>query len=137
MDMQKLRDQLSRHEGLSLKPYLDTVGKWTIGIGHNLSDKGISEKIAFSLLDEDIQDAFDYIDHNFSWFPALDEVRQRVIADMVFNLGPKIKQFKTMLAAIEAKDWKRASESMLNSLWARQVGQRALTLAKMMETGQD
>lgn len=54
MDTQQLREQLERHEGLRLKPYKDTVGKLTIGIGRNLDDKGISRKEAFALLDNDI-----------------------------------------------------------------------------------
>jgi len=45
-----LEELLVHHEGLRLKPYLDTSGKWTIGVGRNLSDSGISEEEAFYLL---------------------------------------------------------------------------------------
>ena len=46
MNKQRLAEQLKVHEGLRLKPYKDTVGKWTIGIGRNLEDKGITEQEA-------------------------------------------------------------------------------------------
>ena len=31
------------NEGLRSKPYVDTVGKVTIGVGRNLTDRGLSE----------------------------------------------------------------------------------------------
>ena len=37
-----LMSMLKRHEGFRAFPYLDTVGKLTIGYGRNLSDVGIS-----------------------------------------------------------------------------------------------
>jgi len=68
----------------------------------------------------------------------LSEVRQRVVADMVFNLGlPRFAQFKNMIAAIEAEDFVQASNEMMDSRWAQQVGLRASRLAEMMETGED
>jgi lysozyme len=57
---------------------------------------------------------------------------------MVFNLGmPRFKQFQNMIAAIEAGDWMEASDEMMDSRWAQQVGLRASRLAEMMETGED
>jgi hypothetical protein len=40
-----------------------------------------------------------------------------------------------MLKACELKNYTLASQEMLTSLWARQVGNRAKTLAKIMEKG--
>lgn len=45
---------LKLDEGLRLKPYRDTVGKLTIGIGRNLDDVGISEAEAEYLLSNDL-----------------------------------------------------------------------------------
>ena len=57
---------------------------------------------------------------------------------MVFNLGmPKLKQFAKMLSAVELEDWSEASNQMLDSRWAEQVGNRAGRLAEMMESGED
>ena len=55
MDLDALKAQLTRHEGLRLKPYRDTLGHLTIGVGRNLSEVGISEAEAIALLDADIQ----------------------------------------------------------------------------------
>ena len=51
-------ESLIRDEGLELKPYRDSVGKLTIGIGRNLDDKGISESEARMLLANDVDDAW-------------------------------------------------------------------------------
>ena len=43
-------------EGLRLKPYVDTAGKLSIGVGRNLDDKGISKTEADFLLADDLND---------------------------------------------------------------------------------
>ena len=41
-----------------------------------------------------------------------------------------------MLDALQERDYKRAAQEMLNSLWAKQVGTRAQELAYAMEHGE-
>jgi lysozyme len=43
--------------------------------------------------------------------------------------------FKNTLKFIETGEYKKAADNMLLSKWAKQVGQRANRLAKMMEQG--
>lgn len=139
INVEKLRDQLLHSEGIRLKPYKDTVGKLTIGIGRNLADVGITREEAFYLLENDIKRTIAAI-QNKPWFTCLagDEVRSRVVIDMAFNMGVgTLETFKETLRAIQAHDYKLASERMLMSLWAKQVGDRAKRLAKMMRTGVD
>lgn len=130
-----LRQQLIHHEGLRLKPYTDTVGKLTIGVGRNLNDRGITEAEARYLLDNDINGAINDL-LALTWFPDLDPVRQRVFVDLCFNLGiVRLKGFVKMLDAASRKDWPTAAAELLNSKYAQQVGQRAQTLAAMLVTG--
>lgn len=134
---QILVEQLVAHEGLRLKPYVDTVGKITIGVGRNLTDNGISSDEAFSLLDHDINGVLADLG-TFGWFSALDPVRQRVLADMRFNLGPsRLRGFRDMLHAVAIGDYHQAASQMLASRWASQVKDRATTLAAMMRTGEE
>jgi lysozyme len=131
-----LRAQLIRHEGLRLRPYIDTVGKTTIGVGRNLDDRGISESEALFLLDNDIDMSIDELRARFEWFDELSEVRQRVLVDMTVNLGmPKLLGFKRTLAAIKRGDYVAAAAGMMASRWATQVGRRAHRLAAMMREG--
>jgi Phage-related lysozyme (muraminidase) len=138
MDRQRLCQQLRLHEGVEHKPYKCTAGYLTIGVGRNLEDRGLSDDEIDFLLDNDVQIVVDELARTYDWFFDLTEVRQRVVADMVFNLGlPRFSQFKNMIAAIEAEDYVQASNEMMDSRWAQQVGLRASRLAEMMETDED
>lgn len=134
-ERQILVDELIRDEGLRLKPYMDTAGKTTIGVGRNLSDVGISTSEAMLLLDHDINAAMHDCE-TFPWFGALDPVRRRVVINMCFNMGlVKLKTFKRTLRMIAQGDYDKAAAAMRNSLWASQVGARADRLIHMMRTG--
>lgn len=134
---QRLRSQLVLHEGQRLELYTDTNGLATIGVGHCLAVHGISQAVCDRMLDEDMGRAFDGV-KKLPWFGSLSEVRQRVILDMVFNLGlAGLSKFTHMIAAIVAGEYVQAASHMRDSLWARQVGHRADRLAQMMATGKD
>lgn len=132
----KLKALLAKHEGLKLKPYKDSMGKLTIGVGRNLEDVGISEKEADELLANDIMRCHDQAFEAFDWYPALDDARQDVILSMIFNLGMHgFVQFKKTIQAIASKDFELASREMMDSHWASQVGKRAYELSEMMRLG--
>lgn len=131
-----IADQLLVHEGLRLHPYTDTVGKLTIGVGRNLTDRGITREEAMAMLAGDIDRCVAELYNALPWFAALDDVRKRVLVDMDFNMGlTRLLEFRQTLAAVEAGDYALAAERMLESMWARQVGERAHRLARMMKTG--
>jgi lysozyme len=135
--MNRIKAQLVRHEGLRLKPYRCTAGKLTIGIGRNLDDRGISQREAYVLLENDIQNCEkQLLDEIPEIYNGLDDVRKSVLLNMCFNLGIKgLLEFKNTLAFIAAGDWERAANGMLASKWAKQVGKRAIELSEMMRKG--
>lgn len=129
-----LIERIKHHEGLRLKPYRCTSGKLTIGYGRNLEDNGISTAEADSLLNEDIKRCEAECKKALPWFAKLNSTRQGVIVELDFNLGlTRLLGFKKMLAACEQGNYEQAAREMLDSLWARQVGQRAVTLAELMK----
>ena len=133
--MHKVKEQLKRHEGLELKPYMCTSGKLTIGYGRNLDSKGVSEKEADNMLTEDILDVYNILGQ-FEWFASLDKVRAGVLVNMTFNMGfHGIQKFVKMINALSLKDYELAAKEMIDSRWARQVGGRATELAEQMRTG--
>lgn len=140
MNRDALKAQLKTHEGIRKYPYVDTVGKTTIGVGRNLTDVGLRPKETEFLLDNDIDDVMTEIWRALPWFEGLSPNRQLVIADMVFNLGiTKFLHFNATISAIRNGRFGVAADQMLESKWARQVGkapgQRAHTLAQMMRAG--
>ena len=134
-DMHLAARVVMRHEGVRLYPYRDTVGKLTIGVGRNLDDVGISEEEAQLLLRNDLTQISAELAAQ-PWFSTLDRARRLALIDMGFNLGlPRLLQFKRMIAALEAGDWQRAADEMLDSRWAAQVGARARELAAIVQSG--
>lgn len=124
------------HEDERLKPYRDTVGKLTVGVGRNLDDVGITQEESRYLLANDIKRVKQELQKNFQWTNSLDEVRTAVLIDMCFNLGlARFKGFKKFLAAMAVGNWQTAAVEMKDSAWWNQVGTRAVRLRAMVLTG--
>ena len=137
MNKTKLAEQLKKHEGLKLKPYTDTVGKLTLGVGRNLIDKGITEQEALFMLNNDVDYFYGKLCSRINWFWAINDARQNVLVNMAFNLGiGGLLTFKKTLTLIGEAKYELAAKEMLNSKWARQVGYRAEELAEQMRTGE-
>ena len=142
-----LNELLIRHEGLRLKPYKDTVGKWTIGVGRNIDDLGITKDEALALLQNDIERCRCELNKTFPWWIKLGEVREAVLLSLCFNLGiTRLLSFKTTLGLIENGQYAAAADRLLTLPWASQVGsappsaahphgQRAYELTQMLRTG--
>lgn len=131
-----LEQLLTLHEGKRNKPYKDTVGKTTIGIGRNLDDKGLSDSEVLYLFRNDLQQHSKEVEQAFPWVSGLDTARRAVLIDMCFNLGiGGLSQFKRTLELIRNGEYEKAAVAMLQSKWATQVGNRAKRLSEMMRTG--
>ena len=137
--MNRLIEQLKRHEGVSAYCYKDINNLEHIGVGRNISKTGIGlsmEEIEY-LLSNDILRCIKELSAEYQWFGSLDEVRQEAIINIFFNLGAtKYRGFKKANAAMEAADYKLAATEFLDSRWARQVGNRALELTDIIRTGE-
>jgi lysozyme len=134
---QKLKGLLIQHERYVQFPYTDTTGHLTVGIGRNLDDRGVSTTEAFYLLDDDILYFTSKLNHFLDCFSHLSENRQIALIDMCFNMGVQnFLNFKEMIAALELHHYDVAADEMINSKWAKQVGERATTLANIMRTGE-
>jgi lysozyme len=164
MNVTRMVDQLILHEGYRMKPYLDTEGFLTVGVGYNLSARGVdfinrtigtrfatpqevrlSREQAVSVLKADIARIEKAIPGLLPEYTALDEVRQRVVVDMAFNLGRmRALGFKKAIAALKVRNWSACAKELYASKWADQVGDgpgqkydRADRLADMILTGND
>lgn len=132
-----LIEMIKEHEGLRLKPYTCTAGKYSIGYGRNLEDRGITLDEAEQMLQNDIKLCYDELDC-FSWFYDLDECRQAALVDLCFNMGlPGLLTFKKALAAMAEGDYNRAADEFLDSKWARSdvPEWRSKRITEMIRTG--
>jgi lysozyme len=160
-----LRSLLILHEGRRPKKYRDSLGYWTIGVGHliderkggslpvfivsELNRRGLDvydsdpmpEDLIDKLLDWDIAEHCAQLEKLLLWVKSLDPVRYAVIADMFFNLGPEpfdndgIKDWPVFLGQVARGEYEAAANNMLRTLWAKQVKSRAVRLAEMMRSG--
>lgn len=137
MNIPKLIDQLSIDEGRKPRMYLDTVGKWTIGVGRNISDRALFEDEIDLMLKNDIKLIERQLDDNLPWWRQMTEARQNVLANMAFNLGiTGLMGFVNTLTFMRSGRYDAAAAGMMSSKWAKQVGRRAERLAAIMRTGE-
>jgi lysozyme len=124
-DLAILTEELTQDEGTRAFPYTDTKGHLSIGIGHNLSAKGITAAAIDFLFAGDVDDCCAVMDRNIDWWRALPMSKQRVMINLVFNMGwASFSQFHHFLAAMEAEDWPTAAAQLKDSVWFHQVGDR-------------
>ncbi|WP_323928622.1 glycoside hydrolase family protein [Aeromonas caviae] len=158
--MLRIEQQLVIDEGSKLTIYKDTEGKYTIGIGHLISNNpNITRNQAIALLDKELnrstQGTITPLEQSnlfrkdlaavqkgitqasfYGVYKGLDPVRQSAIQNMVFNLGVAgTAKFKKMFATLAKGDYESASKEGLNSLWARQVPNRAKRVMETLRTG--
>jgi lysozyme len=147
MNQTDLQNDLTRDEGLRLYVYDDATGKPivpgtfvkghpTIGIGRALDTHGITEEECGVLFRDDIDAVAKQLHDAMPWAFDLDDARLDVLLEMAFNMGiAGLQKFKNTLADVQAGNYAKAADEMLESLWAKQVGARAQRLAQQMRTG--
>ncbi|MFL9904676.1 lysozyme [Paraburkholderia fungorum] len=144
MNLTLLEAELRRDEGVRYVPYLDTRGFHTVACGHNLDASPLPAGWTYPLTDAqvnqllglDLADTFHQLDTHLPWWRKLDEVRQRVVANMCFNLGiTRLLGFHNTLLAMQRGSYAVAAAGMKSSDWYGQVGARAVRLCAAMESG--
>jgi len=131
--METSKEMLIRHEGKRRFPYVDTVGKITIGIGRNLTDRGVSEAEIQLLFDNDYEIAKMEVAKKLPWTVQIPTDCREVLINMCFNMGiGKLMKFENFLASLRVGAYEVASKEMLNSIWAKQVGNRAIELSNII-----
>ena len=144
MNIDRVRKQLEIDEGVVYEIYHDHLGYATFGIGHLVreTDPEYGFALGHAIEPERVQEAFE-TDLTVAceecsilyptWHTFPEEV-QEILVNMMFNLGrPRLGKFKKMKAALEERDWKTAAIEGRDSLWYRQVSNRAERLMKRME----
>ena len=143
MNIRELKDEIERDEGRVNEVYKCTMGVSTFGVGHAIkeSDPEWGLVIGAKISDERIDQAFDQdieitLEECCRLYPDFydlpDEV-QLIIANMMFNLGStRLAKFKGMKAGVDARDWDKAADEMVDSRWYHQVGNRSKRLVQRM-----
>jgi len=136
MNYDKIEAQLIAHEGERLSLYVCTSGKTSVGVGRNLTDKGISQEESRYLLHNDMNECI--IDLSQRVFPEqftdFPDGIQRALVDMRFQLGHTgFRKFKKMITAFRRRNLSEAIKQMKDSRWFYQVPNRANDLIQIVE----
>tara|TARA_B100001778_G_C18581748_1_gene627769 strand:+ start:253 stop:696 length:444 start_codon:yes stop_codon:yes gene_type:complete len=143
MNMEKLREELEADEGVKYEIYNDHLGYPTFGIGHLVieSDPEHGQEIGTAISESRVVEAFESdvvgvvsdCESLYDDFEDLPEEAQRIIANMMFNMGrTRLSKFKGMKRGVDARDWETAADEMVDSNWYRQVTNRADRLVVRM-----
>lgn len=135
-----LLERIAREEGFRSHPYKDSRGFLTIGHGFNIdpSGPGLAEDESLLVLNLKLQKVRAALVKALPWTKELDIPRFDVLTDMAYNMGlPTLLKFKNTLSLIKEGKYEEAAKEMLESNWAKQVGERASNLAQIMKTGVD
>ena len=129
----RLGRSLRGYEDLRLEPYTDSGGTWHICVGHALQ---VTEDDCDALLDVDMREgaaiAAEAVGAE-TWV-ALDPVRREALAHLGF--ATTLPTFVDLIAAVRRGDWQAAGDEVLDSEWARTVGEtRATDVANQLRTG--
>lgn len=143
--------RLCLHEGIKLQPYRCPAGYLTIGVGRNLETNqltveekkvcgdwqhGITKNAAFFLLRNDIKRVEAECAERIPFWKELDDERQYALVDMAFNLGVSgLLKFKKMLGWLGVGNYTQAATECRASKYARDTGERADRIARLIEEG--
>ena len=144
MDLEKLREELEIDEGCKYEIYLDHLGYATFGIGHLVVEHDaeygkeigtyVSENRVIKVFEQDIETVLSDCNRLYEDFEDLPEEAQRVIANMMFNMGyTRLSKFSGMKSGVDARDWDAAADEMIDSRWYRQVTNRANRLVERIK----
>lgn len=109
----KLNAILIEHEGKRSKPYQDTKGIWTVGVGHNMNVP-FSDAVILHILEDDKREAINDCLHHFPWFAELDDTRKMAMISLRFNLGlGGLLGFRKFLSYMEMGHYTSAADELL------------------------
>lgn len=164
-DREALERQLKKEEGEKNRVYRDRVrtpeapnGYLTVGDGWNLDTNGIPPEVQAllpegdplsldfvwpeaaitRLLDIGIAQAEKVLTGFVPGWRDLDDVRQRALLDMSYNMGHRLTKFPNFLRAVNAGDWTAAATELdveHSPKWHQDVGPRADRVMVMIGTG--
>ena len=141
-----IKKMIIGHEGKRHEPYKDSLGLWTVGIGHLIGDgktlppewnRKFSEEEVMAMFEKDYEKHKKQAESNVPGFSKYDSMGQGALIDLTFNMGPGWpKKFPNTSAKLGAGDKEGAAAGLTDSKWYGQVGGRAPTIVGMIRNSE-
>ena len=138
--MDAIKQMIIRHEGLKTRPYRDSLGLWTVGVGHLIGDgkslppsmdREFSKDEVMAMFEKDFA-AHQAIAQNTPGWDKANEIQRGAMIDLAFNMGQWWNKFPNTAKALAAGDWANAAAGLRDSKWYQQVGSRAGEITGMI-----
>lgn len=124
MTAKSAAEMLERDEGYEESVYLDSVGLYTVGIGHMCDRRRggkIDRDIIYQILARDISRHTADLYNVFPWAMELDEPRRAVLICMCFQLGiTGLSQFQKAMTYMKNGEYTAASLAFADSKVAKE-----------------
>ena len=145
MNIDELRQEIQNDEGRVNSVYLDHLNLPTVGIGHLIKESDpehglpvgtvVDDERVNELFDQDIKVTLSECEQLYGNFNDLPEEVQKILANMMFNLGrPRLSKFIKLCKAVADRNWQECAIQMENSRWHKQVTNRANRLISRMKS---
>jgi GH24 family phage-related lysozyme (muramidase) len=145
MNIDELRQEIQNDEGRVNSVYLDHLNLPTVGIGHLIKESDpehglpvgtvIDDERINELFDQDIKVTLSECEQLYGNFNDLPEEVQKILANMMFNLGrPRLSKFRKLCKAVADRNWQECAVQMEDSRWHKQVTNRANRLISRMKS---
>lgn len=142
MSEEDTKAMIIEHEGIRYEPYKDSLGLWTVGVGHLIGDgktlppeynRKFSHDEVMAMFEKDYDKHKKQAQSNVPGFGKFDSLGQAALVDLTFNMGPGWpRKFKNTSAKLAAGDTAGAADGLTNSKWYTQVGRRAPIITGMI-----
>ena len=129
-----LLEKIKKNEGYRAMVYKDSLGIDTIGYGFAIKDLELDEDICEEILVRKLKNLKDRVENKFSWYKYMPSHIKDVVLEMCYQLGVGgFSKFRKTISYLQNKQFKDASEEMLDSLWAKQTPNRAKALSNIVK----
>jgi len=138
------KNTILKHEGFKTRPYKDSKGLWTVGVGHLIGDgKSLPKEFDREFSREEIQALYeeDFKEHKkaaekIPGYNNLNEKGQTALIDLTFNMGPSwYKKWPMLVKQLEAGDIEGAARNLEGSDWYKQVKSRGPEVVALLRQG--
>jgi lysozyme len=138
------KKMIIHHEGIRHRPYKDSLGLWTVGVGHLIGDgKSLPPEYNREFTNEEVMEMFDRdFEHHkqaaekIPGYDNLNDKGQAALVDLTFNMGPAwYKKWPNFTRNLKEGDTEGAAKSLEDSKWYTQVGRRAPTIVSLIRQG--
>ena len=143
--MDDVKQMVKRHEGVRNKPYKDSLGLWTVGVGHLIGDgKSLPKEWDRTFSDKEVNDLFegDFAHHvkiaeQTPGYSKSNDGGKAAFIDLAFNMGKWWPKWPSTKKKLEEGDFQQAAAGLKDSKWYQQVGNRAKEIVALVSQAGD